>query len=151
MCVTVHDQIECRGIHVEGHRRIGASSVVRLKASWALLSARCCGCGLVVFPSLSACPRCNTNHFLPTPLPSEGVLYTFSVVHSAPKGWKVPYIVGYADLSSDLRVFARVDLAEQALRIGMPLVLDVRPIDEPPTSFEYSFVANAAPHSEVLA
>jgi uncharacterized OB-fold protein len=136
---------------VEGHRRVGASSVVRLQARWMLLSARCSGCELVVFPSLSACPRCSTNHFLPTPLPSEGALYTFSVVHSAQKGWKVPYIVGYADLSSDLRVFARIDLAEQDLRIGMPLTLDVRPVNEPPTSFEYSFVASHTPHAEVLA
>jgi uncharacterized OB-fold protein len=136
---------------VEGHRRIGASSVVRLQASWALLSARCSGCELVVFPSLNVCPRCNANHFLPTPLPSEGVLYSFSVVHSAQKGWKVPYVVGYADLSSDLRVFARIDLAEQDVQIGMPLSLDVRPVNEPPTSFEYSFVASPRPHTEVSA
>ena len=35
-------------------------------------------------------------------------LYTWSVVHVAPKGWNVPYIAGYVDLPESVRVFAHI-------------------------------------------
>jgi uncharacterized OB-fold protein len=90
-------------------------------------------------------------HFDAAVLPSAGSLYTFSVISSAQKGWKVPYAAGYVDLAPSLRVFARLDIPEVELRIGMPVELSIRPIDEPATLFTYVFVVKRELDTEARA
>jgi len=126
---------------MNGERQVGSALVVRKDDGWSLLAARCAACCLVTFPSLATCPHCAGVHFDPTALPSAGALYTFSVIYSAQKGWKVPYAAGYVDLAPSLRVFGRLDIPEAELRIGMSVDLSIRPADEPATRFTYAFVA----------
>lgn len=135
---------------MNGVRQVGSALVVRKDDSWSLLAARCVACGLVAFPSLVTCPQCAGTHFDSAVLPSAGSLYTFSVIYSAQKGWKVPYAVGYVDLAPLLRVFGRLDIPEVELRIGMPLELSIRPVDVPATRFTYTFVAKRDAATEAL-
>jgi uncharacterized OB-fold protein len=64
--------------------------------------------------------------------PLTGVLWTWTVQRFAPKsppyvpppqGFR-PYGVGYVELSTGERVMAILDVALDALRIGMPLQVD---------------------------
>jgi uncharacterized OB-fold protein len=41
-------------------------------------------------------------------LSREGTLYAFSLVHAAPKGWRLPFVAAYVDLPEDVRVFAHI-------------------------------------------
>jgi uncharacterized OB-fold protein len=60
----------------------------------------------------------------PTELSSDGSLYSWSVVHVAPRGWNVPYIAGYVDLADNVRVFSHiVDVDPTALEMDMPVSL----------------------------
>ena len=59
------------------------------------------------------------------PLACEGTLYSYSVVHQAPKGWIVPYALGYIDLADNVRVLAHIDVAQEKIAIDMPLHLAV--------------------------
>ncbi len=127
---------------MNGQRTVGSALVVRDETDeWSLLAARCANCGLVLFPSLVACPQCDGLHFDAAVLPRSGSLYTFSVIHAAQKGWKLPYAAGYVDLMPTLRVFGRIEVDEAELRIGMPLQLSVRPVDGAASRFTYAFVA----------
>ena len=128
---------------MNGYREVGSALVVRRGEGWSLLAARCAACGFVAFPSVVACPECNGVHFDSAVTPDTGSLYTFSMIHTAQKGWKVPYAAGYVDLAESLRVFGRLELPEDELRIGMPLTLSVRPVDASATRFTYAFVAPA--------
>jgi uncharacterized OB-fold protein len=73
-----------------------------------LMGSRCVTCSTVVFPPVEVCPACTANDPVPTPLSREGKLYSFSVVHVAPKGWQAPYIIGYVDLTEGVRVFSHI-------------------------------------------
>ena len=64
-------------------------------------------------------------------LSQTGSLYTWSVVHVAPKGWNVPYIVGYVDLPEGVRVFAHiVDAEADALEMDMTVGLTTATLGE---------------------
>jgi uncharacterized OB-fold protein len=41
-------------------------------------------------------------------MPTKGVLYSWSVVHVAPKPWLTPYVIGYVDLPNGVRVFSHI-------------------------------------------
>lgn len=59
-----------------------------------------------------------------TELATEGTLYSWSVVHVAPKSWRVPYVAGYVDLPDGVRVFAHIVGAEpDTLTMDMPVRL----------------------------
>jgi uncharacterized OB-fold protein len=56
----------------------------------------------------------------PVRLSREGTLYSWSVVHVAPKGWKVPYIAAYVDLPEGVRVFTHV-VGADAKKLAMDM------------------------------
>ena len=93
-----------------------------------LVGGRCGKCGALSFPKAHVCPECLSLEIATAPVASEGVLYSFSVVHQAPKGWDVPYALGYVDLPDGLRVLSHIggDLAkiriDQKLRLGIARV-----------------------------
>lgn len=91
-----------------------------------LLAGHCEGCRITAFPAPAQCPRCLRSPLPPRALPTEGILYSYSVVHVGPSGWPVPYTVGYVDLPGDVRVFAHVaDTDESVLRPDLPVRLDL--------------------------
>lgn len=89
-----------------------------------LVGGRCSDCGTLFFPSAPVCPECMSEAVLAADLASNGTLYSWSVVHVAPKGWNTPYIAGYVDLADGVRVFAHItDTDASALEMDMPVSL----------------------------
>jgi uncharacterized OB-fold protein len=55
-------------------------------------------------------------------LPQVGTLYSWSVMHAAHPGWEVPFVLGYVDLTPDVRVLAHIAGAKpDELVIDMPV------------------------------
>lgn len=96
--------------------KIGDTGEVRLVGS------QCSSCGNIVFPQTDVCPACMSEEISPINLSSQGTLYSWSVVHAAPKGWELPFIAAYVDLPEDVRVFAHIIDADPAsLVMDMPV------------------------------
>lgn len=89
-----------------------------------LVGSLCGNCGTHVFPPVTVCPECMSENVSDTDLATDGTLYSWSVVHVAPKGWNVPYIAGYVDLPNEVRVFAHITGADaDTLSMDMPVSL----------------------------
>lgn len=113
-------------IHLAGDAvRTGLDGTLRLYGSG------CADCGTRLFPPVHVCPECMSENVAECELSAEGTLYSWSVVHVAPKQWKVPYIAGYVDLPEDVRVFAHiVGTAPEALEMDMPVRLTTAVLGE---------------------
>ncbi len=107
--------------------RFVAPGLVRLDATGRphLVGGRCKNCGAFSFPSAEVCVSCLSEEIEAVDLDDEGTLYSYSVVHQAPRGWTTPYALGYVDLPSGVRVLAHVDVPHEALAIDMRLKLSV--------------------------
>ena len=96
-----------------------------------LIGMACDDCGAKTFPPAPVCPECMSENVSDIDLSQTGSLYTWSVVHVAPKGWNVPYIVGYVDLPEGVRVFAHiVDAEADALEMDMTVGLTTATLGE---------------------
>lgn len=111
--------------HTEAHVLLAGDSVRNESdGSVRLVGGRCGNCGALFFPSAHVCPECMSEAVEPADLASEGTLYSWSVVHVAPKGWNTPYIAGYVDLADGVRVFAHITGADgSSLEMDMPVSL----------------------------
>jgi uncharacterized OB-fold protein len=107
--------------------RFVAPNLVRLDAAGKphLVGGRCKGCGALSFPLAEVCTSCLSEDIEMVSLGDEGTLYSYSIVHQAPKGWTVPYALGYVDLPGDVRVLAHIDVPADAIAIDMPVKLSV--------------------------
>jgi len=92
-----------------------------------LIGRRCTGCGKRLFPAAEICDACDGEVFEPVELERHGTLYSFSEIHVAPKAFETPYVVGYVDFGSDLRVFGQIAAPAAALEVGCR----VRPVIGP--------------------
>jgi uncharacterized OB-fold protein len=90
----------------------------------ALVGQRCVHCKTVLFPKTGICPSCQSEDLSDEVLPRQGVLYSWSVVHAAPKPWVTPYVIGYVDLPENVRVFTHIGGDPEQLRIDMPVALE---------------------------
>lgn len=90
-----------------------------------LVGGRCGSCGAHSFPRAAICTGCLSEAIETVDLARDGRLYSYSVVHQAPRGWRVPYALGYVDLADDVRVLAHLDADPSRLRIDMPVRLGV--------------------------
>ena len=92
-----------------------------------LFGSQCGDCAAKLFPPAEVCPECMSENMHRLALASRGTLYSWSLVHAAPKGWTAPYIAAYVDLPDGVRVFAHiVDADPDRLRIDMAVMLCVR-------------------------
>ena len=108
-----------------------------------LVGIQCMDCAVRVFPPVEVCPDCMSENLARLRLTPRGTLYSWSLVHVAPKGWTVPYIAGYVDLPEQVRVFAHiVDADPERLAFDMDVTLCVRTLGEdengaPVTSYAF--------------
>ncbi len=79
-----------------------------------LLASRCAHCNETFFPLLKVCPRCLEAPEIIT-LGDTGTLYTYTVVHVAPKGYATPYVVGYVDMPEGVRLFTQLDVQDLSI------------------------------------
>ena len=102
-----------------------------------LIGSECTRCGVVTFPSQSSCPRCTSLEVRERTLGRLGTLWTWTIQSFPPKSppYRVaepdsfePYGVGYVELPGEVRVEARLTVADpEMLRIGMPMELTLIP------------------------
>jgi uncharacterized OB-fold protein len=96
-----------------------------------LIGSHCSDCGACLFPPVSVCSECMSENVGDIDLATDGTLYSWSVVHVAPKGWNVPYIAGYVDLPNKVRVFAHITgVAADTLLMDMPVSLTTAALGE---------------------
>ena len=109
-----------------------------------IVASECGECGKRVFPPTDVCPECLSENMTRLPLGQRGTLYSWSVVHAAPKGWTLPFVAAYVDLPEGVRVFAHmVGVDPLALEMDMPVEVCVATLgtDETGAPVEsYSFV-----------
>ena len=94
-----------------------------------LIGGRCPACGSLHFPRTDTCPYCGADAVESAELPTEGRLWAWTSVTTAPPGYlgPVPYGFGVVELGGCIRVVARLTEPDPgALRAGQPvhLVLD---------------------------
>jgi uncharacterized OB-fold protein len=109
-----------------------------------LIGTECNDCGKRVFPPTGVCPECMSENVARLKLGSRGTLYSWSVVHAAPRGWRLPFVAAYVDLPEGVRVFAHmVDVDPGTLVMDMKVEVCMATLgtDETGATVEsYSFV-----------
>ncbi|HET9772475.1 MAG TPA: OB-fold domain-containing protein [Acidimicrobiia bacterium] len=102
-----------------------------------LIGSACSACGVVTFPAQRSCPACPSVEVEERRLGRRGTLYTWTVQGFRPKPPYAgpepfePYGVGYVELPGEVRVEARLTVADPAvLRIGMPMALVALPFGD---------------------
>jgi uncharacterized protein len=98
-----------------------------------LIGGRCRKCDAVSFPCAAVCTNCLSEDIETVELAHEGTLYSYSIVHQAPKGWTVPYALGYVDLPSNVRVLAHLDAPADKITINMLMRLSVGVVGDDPS------------------
>jgi uncharacterized OB-fold protein len=92
-------------------------------------ATKCKKCGRTYFPPRADCPDCRHSTIEWVVLDGKGTLITFTRVFFAPPAFQpeAPYLLGLAELSNGLRVFAPIShsLDKDQLRPGMGLELKV--------------------------
>jgi uncharacterized OB-fold protein len=104
--------------------RLSPDYVQPYGAGIALSGQHCDDCGKTLFPKTGVCPACRSEKVSDILLPTQGVLYSWSVVHVAPKPWVTPYVIGYVDLPNGVRVFSHIAGNAERLTVGMPVKLE---------------------------
>jgi uncharacterized protein len=90
-----------------------------------LHASRCADCDATVFPAQASCPRCTGDDMQPAALPSQGILWSYTIQRFRPKSPYdgpddfEPYGVGYAQLGDRVLVEGRLTVHDpRRLRIG---------------------------------
>ena len=122
-----------------------------------LIGSECERCGVITFPRQGSCPRCTSTDVRERLLRRRGTLWSWTIQCFPPKSppYAVtdpeefePYGVGYVELPDEVRVEARLTVADpDALRIGMPMELTLVPaagLDDTVT-FAFAPVEDATP------
>lgn len=108
-----------------------------------VMATRCTHCATDYFPPQVDCPRCLVTDMEWFEIQGSGTLLTYSVVHYGPGGFedKAPYIVGIAEFSKDINVFATLsrDIKERDIKVGMKV--KVTPAHLPDEKIAYEFHA----------
>ena len=115
-----------------------------------LIASRCRHCGVVTFPAQGSCPACTSVAVEERLLGRTGTLWTWTVQgfrpkapYAGPDGGFEPYGVGYVELPGEVRVEARLTVADpERLRIGMAMELVVVPFGDRVT---YAFAPAGEP------
>ena len=98
------------------------------------LIRHCNACGEDHFYPRPFCPTCWSDDVAWKEASGRATLYTFSIVHQndlPPFGERVPYVAAIVELEEGPRVMTNIEGVEHdALRIGMPLVVDYKPISD---------------------
>jgi uncharacterized OB-fold protein len=110
-----------------------------------LIGSECRACGVVAFPAQSSCAACTSSDVTERRLARRGTLWTWTIQCFPPKSPPYagdpdefkPYGVGYVELAGEVRVEARLTVADpERLRIGMPMELVLAPA---PGGVTYAF------------
>jgi len=101
-----------------------------------LLASRDRETGERIFPAVPDASPLARRHEL-VPVPGEGVLYSFTVIHPSPKSGQLPFALGYVDFPGPVRLFGRLPGKDRPAIGG-------RYTTRPDEAFGYIFEAVAA-------
>ncbi|MGI5287273.1 bifunctional MaoC family dehydratase N-terminal/OB-fold nucleic acid binding domain-containing protein [Nonomuraea polychroma] len=92
----------------------------------------CADCGLLRHPPGPLCPHCRSAGRSYTVASGEATLYSYVVHHHPPvPGRETPFVVGVVELPEGVRIVGNVvDCPLEEVRIGMPLRVTYRPMDD---------------------
>ncbi len=95
-----------------------------------LVAQECTSCGARYFDRRSACARCGLQEFKPVPVPREGTLRSFTIVHFAAEGVDVPFVAGLVDCdgTSVRGNIVNTPPDPDHVKLGMPVRLTTVPI-----------------------
>jgi uncharacterized protein len=88
---------------------------------------RCASCGSWRFPPTIACPTCQSEELVPTPVSGRGSIYSFTVVRQVfdpAYAGELPYVVALVELEEDpsLRILTNiVGTGPADITVGMPV------------------------------
>ena len=85
----------------------------------ALFGQRCRHCGMTLFPIREMCPQCGGSDLERRALSGVGKVFSWSAVHRAAAGWKVPYTIALVDFPEGPRIFSQVRADASSMRVGM--------------------------------
>ena len=106
----------------EAENLAGEALKVNADGAAYLVGSSCEECNKRVFPPTNVCPDCMSENLTALPLSKRGTLYSWSIVHVAPKGWHLPFIAAYVDLPEEVRIFTHlVEVAPEDLVFDMPV------------------------------
>jgi hypothetical protein len=101
-----------------------------------LIGTKCGECKTVYFPPRNVCPKCRRSSIgkiKPFKLSGKGKIYTYTVVHVAPKAFEdeVPYIIAIVKLEEGPFITSQiVDCKPEEVKINMPVEVTFRKIQE---------------------
>jgi uncharacterized OB-fold protein len=121
-----------------------------------LIGSECRSCSTITFPRQPSCPRCTSLDVGERLLARRGVLWSWTIQCFPPKSPPYaaaadafePYGVGYVELAGEVRVEARLTIADpEQLEIGMPMELTLAPSPGDASRVTYAFrpVGSAEP------
>ncbi|HET8673533.1 MAG TPA: OB-fold domain-containing protein [Thermoleophilaceae bacterium] len=97
-----------------------------------LIASRCETCESYAFPPRTVCSRCKSRTMVPARVGERGTLFSFTVCHAAPSGWRAPYLQAYVSPPEGIRVFSlvsdEVPARLDALQVGMEMELVIEPV-----------------------
>jgi len=99
------------------------------KQRYALVGEVCPHCEAKIFPPRDVCPECSGDAKTPYMFSGRGEVYSYTLVHNAPAGYKesAPYTVALVKLEEGPMVTAQLtDLGEEPAEIGMPVEMVTR-------------------------
>ena len=102
-----------------------------------LLGAKCSSCGTVVFPKMPVCPACHRNGVMKeAEIGRRGRIFSHTIAHFAPKGFKAPLFQIFVDLPEGPRIFSLVSaecpVENGVLENGMEMRLVIEPLADTP-------------------
>lgn len=111
------------------------------EAAPALSGTRCVDCGTLYYPQVVSCrnPACDGKHVVSARIAGRGNLYSFTIQRYRPPAlfalepWEA-YALGLVDVEDGLRVMGIIDAPPVEIRIGMPLRLSTRVLNQDATS-----------------
>jgi uncharacterized protein len=111
------------------------------------LLRHCNACGEDHFYPRPFCPKCWSDDVEWKQASGRGTLYTYSVVHQndlPPFNERVPYVAAVVELDEGPRVMTNIEgVPHEELRVGMPVVVDFKPLSDAITIAVFRAAASA--------
>ncbi|MCD6461652.1 MAG: Zn-ribbon domain-containing OB-fold protein [Thermoplasmata archaeon] len=127
-----------------------------IPSRYSLMGSRCGNCGKIWFPTRDMCPDCHRKSLgkmEPYRLKPEGTIVTYTVIHTAQKGFEAmaPYVMAVVELDDGVRVTSQViDCEPEDVAIGKRVKAVLRRISEEgkegTINYGYKFVLADQPY-----
>ena len=100
---------------------------------------RCSECGSYRWTPQVLCINCHSEAYEWTPVSGRGRVYSYSIVHRAPTSeFESPYVVAVVELDEGpLMLTNIVGCSLDAVRVGMPVEVALRPLDDQITLYPF--------------